>query len=127
MLRESNVFSSFSVNDIEAAEKFYGETLQLDVDKQPEGLALKLTGGHDVFIYPKSDHQPATFTVLNFIVKDLEKTVDLLTSKGISFEQYNYDEFKTDEKGILRGDRGPKMIAWFKDPDGNFLSVLQKE
>lgn len=114
MLKDSKVFSSFSVKDIDAAEKFYGETLQLDVKKTPEGLALKLKGGYDVFIYPKEDHQPATFTVLNFIVEELEKTVDQLSAKGISFEQYNYEEFKTNEKGIFRSDSGPRMIAWFK-------------
>jgi catechol 2,3-dioxygenase-like lactoylglutathione lyase family enzyme len=126
MLKDSKVFSSFSVKDIDAAEKFYGETLELDVERQPEGLALKLKGDHDVFIYPKQDHQAATFTVLNFIVDDLEKTVDLLSDKGIAFEQYNYADFRTDEKGIFRSDRGPRMIAWFKDPDGNFLSILQQ-
>ena len=108
-------------------KKFYRETLRLDVEKQPEGLALKLKGGNNVFIYPKEDHQAATFTVLNFIVGDLEKTVDQLVSKGVFFEQFNYEGFKTDEKGIFRGDSGPRMIAWFKDPDGNFLSVLQNE
>jgi len=126
MLKNAKVFSSFSVKDIAAAEKFYGETLQLNVVKQPEGLSLELNGGHNVFIYPKEDHVPATFTVLNFIVDDLEIIVDGLSAKGVKFEHYNFGHSGTDEKGIMRGDRAPKMIAWFKDPEGNFLSVLQQ-
>lgn len=127
MLQNSRVFSSFSVKDIEAASKFYGGTLQLNVKKTPEGLKLNLPAGHEVFIYQKEDHQPATFTVLNFIVDELEKVVGELSGKGIVFEQYEYGDFRTDAKGILRGNSGPRMIAWFKDPDDNFLSVLQEE
>jgi len=126
MLKNAKVFSSFSVKDIAAAEKFYSETLQLNVVKQAEGLSLKLSGGHDVFVYPKEDHTPASFTVLNFIVDDMEKTVEELSARGVKFEHYDFGFTSTDEKGIMRGDRGPKMIAWFKDPEGNFLSVLQQ-
>ena len=113
-------FSSFSVDDVEAAKEFYGGTLGVKIADQPEGgLALEFANGVQVFLYPKDDHVPATFTVLNFPVDDVDRAVDDLTNKGISFEQYP----GTDEKGILRGE-GP-TIAWFKDPAGNFLSVLK--
>lgn len=127
MFSNSKVFTSFSVKDIDKAERFYSGILELNARKTPEGLSLKLNSGHDVFIYPKDDHQPATFTILNFIVDDLETTVDQLTEKGIQFEQYSWGDVRTDAKGIFRGDSGPRMIAWFKDPDGNFLSVLQED
>ena len=103
-----------------AAKEFYGGTLGVKVAEQPEGgLALELTNAGRVFLYPKDDHVPATFTVLNFEVDDVDRAVDDLTKKGVSFEQYP----GTDEKGISRGE-GP-TIAWFKDPAGNFLSVLK--
>ncbi|HEX6595490.1 MAG TPA: VOC family protein [Acidimicrobiales bacterium] len=120
-----DAFSSFSTNDTEATRRFYGETLGLEVSDLPEmpgPLQVKVPGGATVIVYPKSDHTPATFTVLNFFVDDIDKAVDELTAKGVTFERYDQDELKTDDKGILRGN-GPE-IAWFKDPTGNILSVL---
>jgi len=121
----TKAFSSFSVNDIPKAKEFYGRTLGLNVSEEEEGLALKI-GGSDIFIYPKQDHEAATFTVLNLAVDDVEKAVDDLGKRGIRFESFE-GEMKTDEKGIYRGKErglGPN-IAWFKDPAGNFLSVLE--
>jgi predicted enzyme related to lactoylglutathione lyase len=117
-------FSSFSVDNLEKAKEFYGKTLGIDVSETNEGLSLRLVGGNEIFIYPKMNHTPATFTVLNFSVDDVEQTVDDLTGKGVNFEIYNEGELKTDKKGIFRS--GP-TIAWFKDPAGNFLSVLQEK
>jgi catechol 2,3-dioxygenase-like lactoylglutathione lyase family enzyme len=122
MLKESKAFSGFSSNEIAASKQFYGETLGLDVSEEMGGLGLHLAGGGEVFIYPKDDHEPATFTVLNFPVGDIEAAVDRLTEAGVVFERY--EGFDQDEKGIARGDEGP-AIAWFKDPAGNILSVLQ--
>jgi len=128
MFKQSKTFSSYSVDDIQKTKKFYSETLELTVKDNPMGLIeLHLKGNNPIIIYPKPDHVPATFTVLNFPVDDIEKVVDDLTAKGVVFEQYE-GEIKTDEKGILRGkdkNLGPD-IAWFKDPAGNILSVLQK-
>jgi len=122
MFRQNKAFSSFSVDDLEKARKFYGETLGLNISKETEGVNIELAGGGTVFIYPKNNHEPATFTVLNFMVDDVETAVDQLVEKGIEFEHYDGD-IKTDEKGIFRG-HGP-TIAWFKDPAGNFLSIAQ--
>jgi predicted enzyme related to lactoylglutathione lyase len=125
MFKDSTAFSGFSVNDMAAAKKFYSTTLGLEVVDGPMGLELKLAGGGRVFIYSKDDHVPATFTVLNFPVDDIEKAVEELTGEGVSFEHY---DSMTDEQGIARGiaaHRGPD-IAWFKDPAGNILSVLQE-
>src|SRR5262249_55645716 len=122
MFESQNAFASFSVNDLKKAKEFYGRTLGLKVSESKEGLELH-PGNTDVFIYPKPNHKPATFTVLNFVVDDIEDTVADLKQKGVSFEQYD-GEIKTDKKGIHR-DEGP-AIAWFKDPAGNILSVLQK-
>jgi catechol 2,3-dioxygenase-like lactoylglutathione lyase family enzyme len=126
MFKNSKAFSSFSVDDLEKAKVFYGQTLGLDVSETPEGLGLKISGGGKVFLYPKPNHQPATFTVLNFPVEDIEKAVDDLTKLGVRFESYE-GEIKTDEKGIFRGaDRGQgPNIAWFKDPAGNILSAVE--
>jgi catechol 2,3-dioxygenase-like lactoylglutathione lyase family enzyme len=128
MLKDSQAFSGFSVDDLEAAQKFYGETLGLPVKEQAGmGLELTLGTGAKVFIYSKPNHQPATFTILNFPVDDVDKTVDELTLKGVGFEHYDTNDIKTDEKGIARTaspDQGP-TIAWFKDPAGNTLSVLR--
>lgn len=124
MLKESKAFSSFSSNDIPAAKRFYGETLGLDVTEEMGGLGLHLLGGGEVFVYPKDDHAPATFTVLNFPVDDIDEAVDKLTEAGVRFEQYE-GELQTDERGIARGGDGGPNIAWFKDPAGNILSVLQ--
>ncbi len=124
MLKDSHAFSGFSVDDLEVAKKFYGETLGLDVSETDQGLMVGLLGSNGVFVYQKDDHVPATFTILNFPVDDIDAAVDELAAAGIAFEHY---EGMTDEKGIARGlemDRGPS-IAWFKDPAGNFLSVMQ--
>jgi catechol 2,3-dioxygenase-like lactoylglutathione lyase family enzyme len=122
MLKESKAFSGFSSNQIEASKRFYGETLGLDVTEEMGGLGLHFAGGGEVFIYPKDNHEAATFTVLNFPVDDIEAAVDGLTAAGVTFERY--EGFKQDEKGIARAEEGP-AIAWFKDPAGNILSVLQ--
>ena len=123
MFKDSPAFSGFSVDDISRAKQFYGETLGVNVTDEMGGLALHLGGGGNVFIYPKDDHVPATFTVLNFPVADVEAAVDRLTEAGVAFEHYE-GELQTDEKGIMRGE-GP-TIAWFRDPAGNILSVLDQ-
>jgi predicted enzyme related to lactoylglutathione lyase len=124
MFKNTKAFSGFSVNDIQKAKQFYGQTLGLSVEEGDMGiLTLKISGGTDIIIYPKPNHTPATFTILNFPVKDIEKAVDGLTQKGVVFEQYG-GELQTDKKGIFRG--GGPLIAWFKDPAGNILSVLQE-
>jgi catechol 2,3-dioxygenase-like lactoylglutathione lyase family enzyme len=127
MLKNSKAFSSFSVDNIQKAKEFYGNILGLEVAEIHEGLELHLPGMR-VFLYPKGEHHtPASFTVLNFLVDDIDKAVNDLTSAGVNFEKYDQDQLKTDEKGIARGPGGPKGIAWFKDPAGNFLSVLQEK
>jgi predicted enzyme related to lactoylglutathione lyase len=126
MFRETKAFGSFSVNDINKAKNFYNQTLGLEVSDVPgmNGLLnLHIKDSNDIMIYSKSNHDPASFTVLNFPVKDVEKAVDELTKKGVKFEIYNEPNLKTNEKGIAQGG-GPK-IAWFKDPAGNILSVLE--
>ncbi|WP_378729942.1 VOC family protein [Nocardia brasiliensis] len=122
MLADSNAFSGFSVDDIEAAEKFYAETLGIRVSSENGMLNLHLGGGGTVLVYPKRDHTPASFTILNFPVADIEATVDELTERDVRFERYEFAE--QDEKGIHRG--GGPLIAWFTDPAGNVLSVLQQ-
>lgn len=123
-LKGSKAFSGFSVDSIEKAKTFYGEKLGLDVSESDGLLRLNLAGGTTVFIYSKANHTPATFTILNFPVDDIEETVDWLTRIGVTFEHYEGD-LKTDARGIHRGN-GP-LIAWFKDPAGNFLSVLEEK
>jgi catechol 2,3-dioxygenase-like lactoylglutathione lyase family enzyme len=123
MLRDSRAFSGYSVSDIPAAKTFYGDTLGLDVKEQPEGLAIQLNGGGMVFLYPKPNHQPATFTVLNFEVDRIDDAVAALKKRGVTFEQYDLPDIKTDSDGIARG--GRPLVAWFKDPAGNILSVVQ--
>ncbi len=125
MFKDAKAFSTFSVNDLRKAKDFYGRVLGLEVSDMPEGLALRIAGGATIFIYPKPNHTPATFTILNFPVDDIEKAVDELTELGVVFEQYD-EPIKTDEKGIHRGEEGP-TIAWFKDPAGNILSVLEEK
>ena len=125
MFKDTKAFSGFSVNDLQKAKDFYGRTLGLEVSENPEGLALHVAGGTTIFIYPKPNHTPATFTILNFQVDDIEKAVDELTKLGVVFEQYE-EPIKTDEKGIHRGEVGP-VVAWFKDPAGNILSVLEEK
>jgi predicted enzyme related to lactoylglutathione lyase len=125
MFKEAKSFSSFSVNDLQKAKEFYGEKLGLDVSQTPEGLELN-TDDNVVFLYPKSNHTPASFTVLNFSVNNIEAAVDELNSLGIKLEHYNLPDIKTDERGIARAPHGP-TIAWFKDPAGNILSVLEEK
>ena len=125
MLKNSKAFSGFSANDIAKEKEFYAGTLGLDVSEAHGLLTLRLAGGHNVIIYPKPNHVPATFTVLNFPVDNVDLAVDELKKRGVRFEQYNLPDLKTDEKGIMRGN-GP-TIAWFKDPAGNILSVLEQE
>ena len=124
MFKEAESFSSFSVNDIQKAKEFYGQTLGLDIKETPEGLELH-TDNNTVFLYQKSNHTPASFTVLNFAVDDIEAAVDELNTLGINLERYDLPDIKTDEHGIARGPNGP-TIAWFKDPAGNILSVLEE-
>jgi len=124
MLTSDKPFSGFSVNDLQQAKKFYHETLGLEVADAPMGaLQLNIDDDTHVFVYEKPNHTPATFTILNFPVDDVDKAVDELTERGVHFEVYKEGDLKTDEKGIHR-EGGPK-IAWFKDPAGNFLSVLE--
>ena len=123
MLGDSKAFSGFSVNDIEKAKEFYSRTLGLKVSETNGLLTLHLAGGSNVLIYPKPNHTPATFTVLNFPVDDMDQAVDELTKRGVRFEIYDLPDIKTDKKGIMRGN-GPS-IAWFKDPAGNILSVIE--
>jgi catechol 2,3-dioxygenase-like lactoylglutathione lyase family enzyme len=123
MLEQSEAFSGFAVPDVAKAKEFYGETLGLKVSDDHGVLTLHLAGGNNVLIYPKPNHVPATFTVLNFPVDDVDRAVDELSKRGVRFEIYEMPDIKTDKKGIMRG-RGP-TIAWFKDPAGNILSVLE--
>jgi len=126
MFQYTKAFSGFSVNDATAAAQFYGQTLGIGVEQGAMGLTLKLAGGGDVFVYPKDDHTPATYTVLNFVVTDIDVAVDALAGKGVVFERY--EAMHQDEKGVARGiaaGQGPD-IAWFKDPAGNVLAVLQE-
>ena len=124
MFKDSKAFFSFSVDDVPRAKDFYAGTLGLDVTEEMGGLGLHLAGGVDGFLYPKDDHTPATFTVLNFLVDDVDDAVDRLTEAGVRFERYE-GEIQTDEKGIARSPGEGPSIAWFKDPAGNILAVLQ--
>jgi predicted enzyme related to lactoylglutathione lyase len=124
MLGQSRAFSGFAVDDLGAAQRFYGETLGVStevLDEENGVMQLNLAGDRNTIIYQKPDFVPATYTVLNFPVDDIDAAVDELASRGVEFERY--DEFPTDEKGIMR--EGGPLIAWFKDPAGNILSVLQ--
>lgn len=123
MLRESTAFSGFSVDDVPRARAFYAETLGLDVTEENGMLTLRLGGGPHVLVYPKPDHVPATFTVLNFPVPDVEAAVAWLTGRGVAFERYEGTEIETDAQGVFRG--GGPLIAWFTDPAGNVLSVIE--
>ena len=123
--KNAQSFSSFSVNDLKRAKQFYGESLGLEVSETPEGLELNLADGPNVFIYPKPNHTPASFTVLNFKVNDIRETLDELNSLGINLEHYNQPDLKTDQNGIL-SDGGMK-IAWFKDSAGNVLSIIESD
>lgn len=124
MFEKTEAFSSFSVDDIDKARAFYGEILGLHLEDQMGGLSTRFANGGSLFIYPKNNHEPATFTVLNFRVDDVEAAVDALTAKGVRFESYT-GEIATDAKGIARGNGEGPTIAWFKDPAGNILAVLR--
>jgi catechol 2,3-dioxygenase-like lactoylglutathione lyase family enzyme len=127
VFKPKTAFSGFSVDDLAKAKAFYSGTLGLRVSDEGIGARLQLPGGGSVFTYPKGDHKPATFTILNFAVANIDEAVDGLTGQGVRFEHYTGD-LKTDEKGVLRG-KAQKMgpnIAWFKDPAGNILSVLEE-
>jgi catechol 2,3-dioxygenase-like lactoylglutathione lyase family enzyme len=119
MFEQTKAFSGFSVDDIPAAKRFYGETLGLRVSEDHGMLTLHIAGDRDTLVYPKDDHTAATFTILNFPVEDIDAAVEGLAARGVAFERPD----GVDEKGIFRGE-GP-LIAWFKDPAGNFLSVIQ--
>ncbi len=121
MFKETKAFSGFSVDDIDQAKDFYGGTLGIDLTDENGMVGLHIADGGDIIIYPKDDHTPASFTILNFPVDDVDQAVDELTERGVSFERY--EGLQQDEKGISRDDMG--AIAWFKDPAGNVLSVLQ--
>ena len=121
MLRDSHAFAGFSVNDIPKARQFYGETLGVEVTEENGMLTLHPQGAGTILIYPKENHEPASYTILNFPVADVEAAVDRLTSAGVTMERY--PQFDQDERGIMRN-QGPP-IAWFKDPAGNVLAVLE--
>lgn len=128
MLGDSKAFSGFAAPDLEAAKRFYGETLGLETSEDDGLLTLHLAGDRDTLIYAKDDHQPANYTILNFPVDDIDAAVDELTARGVRFERYEGFPFEQDAKGIARGREagmGPD-IAWFKDPSGNVLSVQQE-
>ena len=123
MLSESKAFSGFSVPDTEAARAFYADKLGLEVSEDHGILQIQLGGGHHAIAYPKPDHVPAGFTILNFPVADIEATVDELTAGGVEFQKYEGTQMETDPKGIFR--KGGPLIAWFTDPAGNVLSVIE--
>jgi catechol 2,3-dioxygenase-like lactoylglutathione lyase family enzyme len=123
MFANTKAFSGFAVDDVPAARKFYEDTLGVKVSEANGLLTLHLAGDRDTLVYPKPDFTPATYTILNFPVDDIDAAVDGLTARGVRFERY--DGMDQDEKGIARGEGGPN-IAWFKDPAGNILSVLQE-
>jgi catechol 2,3-dioxygenase-like lactoylglutathione lyase family enzyme len=122
MFGDTKAFSGFAVDDLDAARAFYGETLGLEVSEQDGLLTLHLAGGRDTLVYPKPDFVPATYTILNFPVDDIERAVDDLNGRGV--ELLRYDGFEQDERGISRDPAGPP-IGWFTDPAGNVLSVLE--
>ena len=124
MLEDSVAYSGFSVDDLAKAKQFYGSTLGLKIEDNPLGLTLRIKGRNGIFIYPKDNHQAATYTILNFPVADIEKAVDWLSEKGVQFEHY---AGMTDARGIARDpDPTHPLIAWFKDPAGNYLSIIQR-
>ncbi|MDH6541790.1 VOC family protein [Streptomyces sp. SPB4] len=121
MFSDTRAFSGFAVDDIQRAKEFYGETLGLRVIEENGLLTLHIAGGAEILVYPKEDHVPAGFTLLNFPVEDIDAAVDGLAGRGVRFERY--PGFEQDEKGVVR--EGGPLIAWFTDPAGNVLSVLQ--
>jgi catechol 2,3-dioxygenase-like lactoylglutathione lyase family enzyme len=125
MFGNTKAFSGFAVDDLEKAKQFYSETLGLEVTKENDLLTLHIAGDRPVLVYPKPNHTPASFTILNFPVDDIEAAIDQLTARGVTFERYLGTPAATDEKGIFRG--GGPLIAWFTDPAGNVLSVVEAE
>lgn len=125
MLQESPAFSGFSVNDLDAARAFYADTLGLTVEDGGPGFWLRLAGGRGVLVYPSPSHQAASYTILNFPVPDIEAAVEGLAGRGVAFERYAGTPMATDEKGIFR--QGGPLIAWFQDPSGNTLSVIEEQ
>ena len=123
MFHDTKPFSGFAVDDLAKAKRFYGETLGMSVSEFNGLLQLDIGEGHRILVYPKPDYTPATYTILNFPVQDIDQAVDELVRRGVTFERY--EGFEADEKGIVRSDLGPP-IAWFTDPAGNILSVLQE-
>ena len=123
MFESTKAFSGFAVDNLQKAREFYEGVLGLRVSEAHGDLTLHIAGGRDTFVYPKPDFSPATYTILNFPVDDIEATVDGLTARGVSFE--HYDGIEQDDKGIARVEGGPP-IAWFRDPAGNILSVLEE-
>ena len=123
MFRDTKAFSGFSVDDVAAARAFYADTLGLVATEDNGMLTLRIAGGTNVLVYPKDNHEPATYTVLNFPVDDIEAAVDQLLARGVTFERYEGTPLETDAKGIFRG--GGPLIAWFTDPAGNVLSVIE--
>jgi predicted enzyme related to lactoylglutathione lyase len=125
MFENTKAFSGFAVDDMARAKEFYGETLGINVSEDNGLLTLNIAGDRATLIYPKEDHAPANYTILNFPVDDIEEAVDTLTERGVQFERYTGTDLETDEKGIFRGE-GP-LIAWFTDPAGNILSVIEMD
>jgi catechol 2,3-dioxygenase-like lactoylglutathione lyase family enzyme len=123
MFANTRAYSGFAVDDVQKARAFYEGTLGLRVSGDGDDLTLHLAGGRDTLVYPKPDFTPATYTILNFPVEDIESAVDELDARGVRFEQY--DGFDQDERGILRGEGGP-LIAWFRDSAGNILAVVEE-
>lgn len=124
MFKNTKAFSGFAVPDVEEARRFYADVLGLETSVEHGMLTLHLAGDRPTLVYPKPDHTPATYTILNFPVDDIDKAVDELAARGVRFERY--EGFQQDAKGIARGEGGP-FIAWFKDPAGNILAVLQEK
>lgn len=127
-MKINGAFSGYSTGDVDKARQFYQDTLGLAVEENMGGLGLRFEGGQQVFIYPKPDHQPAVYTVLNLVVEHIDRAVDELVAKGVTFERYDNMPAEQDERGVLRGKdagMGPN-IAWFKDPDGNILALVEE-
>ncbi|MEJ1154121.1 MULTISPECIES: VOC family protein [Microbacterium] len=128
MFTKEGAFSGFSVDDIDAAREFYGNVLGLDVERNPMGfLNLTLASGGSILIYAKPNHTPASFTILNFPVADIDAAVDDLNARGVTTKIYGNEEFESDDRGIVRGNGQGPDIAWFRDPAGNVLAVMQEE
>jgi catechol 2,3-dioxygenase-like lactoylglutathione lyase family enzyme len=127
IFKDAPIFASFAVKDLDPAREFYGRTLGLDVrdDKEMGIFSIHAPDKSHVMVYPKPDHQPAVFTVLNLQVHDIDEAVDALASAGVKFEQYDSADMKTDAKGVVRGDKGGPSIAWFRDPSRNIVSVME--